>query len=181
MAELAREFLECRDAPEVRAVVAAAGEYPDPLVLSKLFAAMAMRRAACTGTKARLELLGAQRFAELLEHNGGTYSAAETGVRLGGITADAVRKRGKRLLSVRIGNKQRYPVWQFDSEGGLLPGFEALLARLATAPDLAKVHFFLTPCPELDGATPLQALRQGGEQTPLLARLATQFGQQGAT
>lgn len=78
-------------------------------------------------------------------------------------TPHACRKAG-RLLAVRDGGRWRFPVWQFDpaAPDGVIAGLPGVLRALrGRLTELARVSWFLTPKPLLDGRTPLEALKAG--------------------
>jgi hypothetical protein len=58
----------------------------------------------------------------------------------------------------------RFPLWQFDAGGpdGIVRGLpEALRALRGPLSELARIQWFVTPKPLLDGRTPIQPLREG--------------------
>ncbi|HET9015576.1 MAG TPA: helix-turn-helix domain-containing protein [Thermomicrobiaceae bacterium] len=128
--------------------------------------------------EARLRGLHAKE--RLLVAEGGTLSVAEVARRLG-ISRQAVdkRRRAGHLLAVTLGRRGfAYPAWQLDSERGLLPGLDRVLAALAGHDPWMQFAFMLTPNVRLEGETPLAALRAGRLDTVLDAAAA--YGEQGA-
>jgi hypothetical protein len=78
------------------------------------------------------------------------------------------------LLALRDGGTWHFPAWQFDPTGpdGLLPGLVEVLAALDTNPFITA-RWLQLPNADLDGQTPLEALRKGqsGCVIPLAARV----------
>ena len=101
------------------------------------------------------------------ESEGGTVSAEEAGRLLQLDSKQAVidRYNKHRLLGWR--EKQgaiRFPVWQFQPQGGVLNGLEEILEILAQSKDLddwGKVLFFVNPRESLKQQRPLDLLRKG--------------------
>lgn len=117
-----------------------------------------LERARARGVLARHELSAAE---------GGSWSSDEVSVVLQ-ISKTAVLKRLKagRLLAWREERLQaaRFPRWQFDAHGQVLPGFEEILGILEQDARLdawAKLLFFLQEKSELGGRRPLDLLRDG--------------------
>ncbi len=104
---------------------------------------------------------------ELKEAEGGSLSSEEA-ARLLGISKTAILKRldkGK-LLAWREERLKaaRFPVWQFDSDGKLLPGLREVLEcfeNQSHLDDWAKVLFFLQNKSRLGDKRPLDLLRDG--------------------
>jgi len=101
------------------------------------------------------------------ESEGGTISAEEAGrlLRLNSKQAVIDRYHKHRLLGWR--RKQgaiRFPVWQFQAQGGVLDGLEETLKILARSKDLddwGKALFFINPRESLKQQRPLDLLREG--------------------
>jgi hypothetical protein len=78
------------------------------------------------------------------------------------------------LLALRDGGTWHFPVWQFDPMGpdGIVRGLAEVLAALDTNPFI-KARWLQMPHAELNGQTPLDALRTGqaGRVIPLAARV----------
>jgi hypothetical protein len=111
-------------------------------------------------------------FLRLLNAEGGSVSAKNAAKLYGGpndYSEEAVRKaaRNGQLIAIRDGNASlHFPVWQFGPLGGTLPGLKEALAILSRRPHadiLGAVTFFLNPTSRLEGLSPLEALRKGGE------------------
>ncbi len=93
---------------------------------------------------------------------GGSWSATETGSRLG-ITKAAVLKRYQKgqLIGWRESrqNAVRFPAWQF-SDDRPLPGITDVL-QVLQIDDWAKIVFFLSQLSSLGGKRPLDLIRAG--------------------
>lgn len=116
---------------------------------------------------ARAHLRGLAARQQLAEAEGGSASSEEV-ARLLEISKTAVLKRLAvgRLLAWREERLQaaRFPRWQFDAHGHVLPGLEETLALLQQDERLdawGKILFFLQEKPALGGQRPLDALRAG--------------------
>jgi hypothetical protein len=132
------------------------------------------------GPLASAKLRGLRLRESLLNAEGGIVSSTGAADILG-ISRQAVDKRRKagRLIGLSLGRRgYAYPVWQFDPKSGTLPGLEDVLAALEGLDPWMQAAFILNPSVRLDGATPLQSLRQGEVESVLVAAQA--FGEQGA-
>ncbi len=116
---------------------------------------------------ARATVRGLEVRQQLAEAEGGSLSSEET-ARLLRISKTAVLKRldAGRLLAWREERLQaaRFPHWQFDAHGHVLPGLEEVLAILNQDERLdawAKVLFFLQEKTSLADRRPLDLLREG--------------------
>src|SRR5882762_176530 len=100
----------------------------------------------------------------------GEQLAAELG--LSRATVDNRRQEGT-LLALEFGAKRgfRFPQWQRDlvEEPDIRASFEAVLNRLAPAEPWSRYRFFVQSSPELDGRTPVEALRAGEGEAVLHA------------
>jgi hypothetical protein len=100
----------------------------------------------------------------------GEQLAAELG--LSRATVDNRRQEGK-LLALEFGAKRgfRFPQWQRDlvEERDVRASFEAVLNRLAAVEPWSRYRFFVQSSPELDGRTPVEALRAGQGEAVLHA------------
>ncbi len=137
----------------------------DPKKVRQDKLALAMAR----GLEARLRLKEAE---------GGSLSSEEV-ARLLKISKTAVLKRleAGRLLAWREERLQaaRFPRWQFDEGGHVLPGLEEILAILNSDERLdawGKILFFLQTRSALDDKRPLDLLRDGQTQDVSLAAQA---------
>ncbi len=117
---------------------------------------------------------GAAKREGLVAKAGGLLSAEEAGRALGGISRQAVdkRRRGRQLLGVRIANDWRYPAAQFGSDGEVVPGLTDILTELADLGSWAVLDFLLAEDAALNGASPLGALRSGGDAAADVKRIA---------
>ena len=113
---------------------------------------------------------------ELKEQEGGSLSAEEARLRLGGLSKEAVLKRYRKdqLLGWREAKQGavRFPVWQFDDEN-VLPGLRETLDVLNEAPwmdDWGRILFFLNSRSSLGDRRPLDLLRDG--ETARVVQLA---------
>jgi hypothetical protein len=104
---------------------------------------------------------------ELKEQEGGSLSAEEARMQLGGLSKEAILKRYRKgqLLGWREAKQDavRFPVWQFK-DGNVLPGIRETLAVLNEAPwmdDWGRILFFLNPRSSLKNTRPLDLLREG--------------------
>ena len=110
----------------------------------------------------------------------GEQLAAELG--LSRATVDNRRQEGK-LLALEFGAKRgfRFPQWQRDllEEPDVRASFEAVLNRLAPVGPWSRYRFFVQSSPELDGRTPVEALRAGAGEAVLHAAESWTQGDQG--
>jgi hypothetical protein len=110
----------------------------------------------------------------------GEQLAAELG--LSRATVDNRRQEGK-LLALEFGSKRgfRFPQWQRDlvEEPDIRASFEAVLNRLAPVGPWSRYRFFVQSAPELDGRTPVEALRAGQGEAVLHAAESWARGDQG--
>ncbi len=106
-------------------------------------------------------LLG--QFASRQELLAGAFTAPQVAKVLGSTrqTPHDRRSRGE-LLALKEDGVWLFPAWQFDAEGPdrVLPGLPRVLRALAVS-DPAKIRWLAKPHPDLDGAAPKDALREG--------------------
>jgi len=124
-------------------------------------------------------LRGNQMREQILLAEGGYLSAEQVGKHLH-ITRQAVdRRRSKgQLLALPIGAKAyAYPQWQFD-ESGVLPGFVETLASFTLPGPWTRAAFLLSPNRLLNGARPLDELRNGNVAD--VKKAAASYGDQSA-
>ena len=127
----------------------------------------------------RARLRGVTTREQILQMEGGTWTAQEVARRLGDDeeSVDRLRQDG-RLLGIPAGRSGfRYPAWQFDSHG-TLPGLATILAAMTVRSPWMRAAFFLSGDVALDGETPLAALQRGDVEA--VARAAALYGEQGA-
>ncbi len=133
-----------------------------------------------TSQRERSRLEGVRRFRTMIEQAGGTEPMKDVEDRLG-VSDDTIRKRArkKQMIAIPVGNRQEYPVWQFDGPQ-MVPHFEEVLQLLNAEHHVDQIRFFLTPSNDLDGLSPINALKQGDKYLKRIKLKATQFQQQGA-
>jgi hypothetical protein len=97
-------------------------------------------------------------------------------------TVDTRRQEGK-LLALEFGSKRgfRFPLWQRElvEEREIRAVFEAVLKRLAAVGPWSRYRFLTQDAPELDGQTPIDALRAGEGEAVLRAAERWVHGAQG--
>ncbi|MGC4108396.1 MAG: hypothetical protein QM753_18905 [Thermomicrobiales bacterium] len=175
-----RAVAELAEQSDAATLALASGEASDYAVLLALLdqpEALAALRTRDPLAPARLR--GLRSREALLAAEGGTLSAQDVGGLLG-ITRQAVdnrRKRGK-LVAVELGRRgYAYPAWQFHS-GRVAPGLDRVLAAFPEPGAWAFVAFMLNGNARLDGARPLDALRDG--QIDRVLHAASIYGEQSA-
>lgn len=95
-----------------------------------------------------------------------TFTAPEAAKMLG-ISRQAVTERWKKgkLCGFVVNDALRLPTWQFDAErpNGVVAGLPGVLAALERSglSLLNSIYWLTTQQPELDGRTPVEALREG--------------------
>jgi hypothetical protein len=93
------------------------------------------------------------------------------------------RRQGGKLLALEFGAKRgfRFPLWQRElvEERRTRLVFEAVLERLARSGAWSCYRFLTRAAPELDGLTPVAALRAGESETVVRAAEAWAAGDQG--
>lgn len=128
----------------------------------------------------RLRLEGVRRFRAMIKQTGGTEPIKDVEERLG-VSDDTIRKRTKKkqMIAIPVGNRQEYPVWQFDGPQ-MVPHFEDVLQLLDANHYVDQTRFFITPSKDLDGLSPIDALKKGDQFLKRVKLKARQFQQQGA-
>jgi hypothetical protein len=97
-------------------------------------------------------------------------------------TVDNRRVAGK-LLALELGSKRgfRFPKWQtelvLEKEGR--SSLEAVLEQLAGVGPWSRYRFFVQRAPELEGRTPVEALRDGDAEAVVRAAESWAEGEQG--
>ncbi|MEE9493595.1 MAG: hypothetical protein V3W04_09500 [Gammaproteobacteria bacterium] len=124
----------------------------------------------------QLRLEGIQRFRALIEKAGGTQTMKAVLARLGIASDDTIRKRvkSKKMLAIPVGNRQEYPVWQFDG-AQLVAHFDEVLQLLNTEHYIDQTRFFLTPSVDLDNLSPIDALKKDKQYLERIKLKARQF------
>jgi hypothetical protein len=116
---------------------------------------------------------------ELLRREGGTWTLKQAAANLG-VSAATVetRRRAGKLIGVKSDAAGYvYPAWQFVPSG-ILAGLEETLAALSVRDPWMQAAYFLSGDPRLDGARPLDELRQG--HIDAVRRAASGYGEHGA-
>jgi hypothetical protein len=122
---------------------------------------------------------GLQRRQDLLQTEGSPLSAVEAAQILGisRQMVDIRRKQGK-LIGIRArGRRYSYPCCQFTEQGTVLPGLEKVLNALDDKDPWMQLSFLVSPNHWLEGARPLDLLRNGAVDEVL--RAAYSSGKQG--
>ena len=143
----------------------------DPTVLARLVGVAFNRSLGARKSRgdklARAQLRGLEVRHQLAESEGGSLSSDEI-ARLLRISKTAVLKRlaAGRLLAWREERLQaaRFPRWQFDDHGQVLPGLEDVLDILnqnGRIDPWGKILFFLQSRNGPEGKRPLDQLRDG--------------------
>jgi transcriptional regulator with XRE-family HTH domain len=117
----------------------------------------------------------------LIREAGGLLSASEV-AKARGITPQAVYKqrRARKLLSVTHGGEEKFPAVQFTKDGEPIPGLPVVLQTVGLAGPWGTLDFLLTPDDELDGLSPVEALKKYPEKLEQVVRLARVQGEHGA-
>jgi hypothetical protein len=117
---------------------------------------------------------------ELELAEGGSLSAEELANALGRTRQGIDYLRRERLVVAwrTTQGKWRYPAWQLNAQGGLLPGVRECLKVLATDSEWEPMIFFLSPRESLQGKRPLDLLRAGRLEEAIAA--AQRHGGHGA-
>jgi hypothetical protein len=119
---------------------------------------------------------GVSARAELLEDAGGALRVSEAAERLG-TTPQAVHGRRARhsILAVPLPHGEHvYPACQFTPDG-VLPGLREFLAGFREVGAWSRLETLLRESPDLDGRSPLQALREGDIEGAV--RVAASYGE----
>lgn len=87
---------------------------------------------------------GAEKFSNRLKELGGTCRASIAADILG-VKRQTINNRQKanKLLSVKIGEETRFPIFQFDGQK-VTDGVEEILAALGDISDVSRISFFTT-------------------------------------
>jgi hypothetical protein len=121
---------------------------------------------------------GAEAKQELLRDAGGSWSSTRVAAHLG-MTRQGVdkRRRAGKLLALQSGHGDYlYPVCQFTDDG-VLGGIGRFLAACPPSGGWTRLDLLLTPAEEIDGVSPLDALRRGNVDAAV--RAASMFGELG--
>lgn len=113
----------------------------------------------------------------LVDTIGSSWSSTKLRAELGGVSRQALNQRVRRgtLLGLPTGDGVTvYPVFQFHRRGGrveVLPGLQPIVKALSDQSAWSVAVLLNTAAPELDGATPVEWERRGGD-ADRLAELA---------
>ncbi len=128
---------------------------------------------------AKAKLRGLVQRKQVLEQMGGTLTAEEVADLLD-ITRQAVHKRRNQHQLIGLTQGRRgyaYPSFQFE-DGKTITGLAEVLQALNAHDPWMQLMFFANGNRRLEGATPLEALRQG--KLDSVIRAAESYGEQGA-
>ncbi len=93
-----------------------------------------------------------------------SYTASEVAKLLGTKSRQTPHDRRKNhsLIAIQDNGVWKFPKWQFDPTGpsGVIPGLPEVLKAL-DVPDFSKINWLTRPNSELNGCTPIQALKKG--------------------
>ncbi len=105
--------------------------------------------------------------AELKTAEGGAFTGAELATKFQ-LTASVLhrRRREHRVIFWRDPqHENRYPRWQFNEAGALLPGIQEVLQAFESFDEWRVMRYFLGPRKQLGGKRPLDLLRNGDIET----------------
>lgn len=109
----------------------------------------------------------------LAEAIGGAWSSAKLRAELGDVSRQALHQRAQRgtLLGLPTSDGATvYPIFQFIRRGGRVevrPGLRGMLKLLHGQDPWTVAVALRTPAPELDGATPVDWEKRGGDESVL--------------
>jgi len=155
--------------------LAVGGETRDLLVTPNRYQRLTRKYFLDSELRNRLRQEGKQRFIQLLSEHGGVFSRTVVEVLL--------EKNANLLVEIEllINDNGEFPVWQFDTKGHVLNDIVYISGLLIDAGYVEKCIFFLTPCDDLNGRTPLEALTmEQVTELDMVKRLAHQYLRQGA-
>ncbi len=176
---LLQVFRVARDTPEESLRWIAEAPSDGEVILRLLETAPALPPGAEGDPLLAARIRGYREREKLLSAEGGTLSATQVAELLH-VSRQAVDKRRKvgSLLGLSVGHHgYAYPAWQFTREG-VLHGLPEVLRQLRDHDPWTRAVFLLNPNGRLDGATPLQAIREG--HSDRVRRIASTFGKHGA-
>jgi hypothetical protein len=111
-------------------------------------------------------LLRGRQIAEAdLRASGGAYELQAVLTMMGGVSRRSIERhlRQDRLLAVPgPGDRRRFPVVQFQSDGTVVNGLQAVRAALPTRNPWAVLNFLIQPDDRLAGRRPIDVLKAGG-------------------
>jgi hypothetical protein len=114
---------------------------------------------------------GERRKEELLAMAGGLLDEEQVAGRLGWAIAELRdRARAGKLVAVVVAEQLGYPICPISGHG-IVPGLESALSSMPIRSDWMRLEWLLTPDPDLNGRSPLIALKADEiEQVIELAR-----------
>jgi hypothetical protein len=175
-----RAVTEVTEDVEVETVADALSAGTDLLAVVRLFEQPeAIETLKQSDPLAPARLRGIEAREKLIDLAGGTLSGEEVARALG-LTRQAVdkRRRSRRLFAISLGKRgHRYPAFQL-TDGRPLPGLDAVLAALRGHDAWTQLAFFVNGRPDLNGRSPIDALRRGDVHAVL--RAAATVGEHGA-
>lgn len=127
---------------------------------------------------------GTEKFSNSLKELGGTCRASVAADILG-VKRQTVsnRQKANKLLSIKIGEETRFPIFQFDGNK-IIDGVEEILPMLGDISDVTKISFFTVPKFFGDeNINVIEALKKYGNDSSHMAvirKQATLFGRQEA-
>ena len=91
------------------------------------------------------------------------------------------RRVAHKLLALELESKRgyRFPRWQVELVNNRRAAFEAVLQVLAPMGAWQRYRFFVQQSPELEGSTPIEALRAGQFESVVAAARSWAEGEQG--
>jgi hypothetical protein len=167
--------VEAADSQKLQEIASSPTNYE--VLLRQLTGCLDVLRGEDSLADARLR--GLKMKEDLLKRAGGAMNADQVG-KLLNLTRQAVDKRRKarKLVAIEFGKRgYLYPGFQFDEP--VIDLVEQILDRIdSRIEDWSLLAFFLNGNAYLNGASPVEAMRQGKEEEVL--RAAQAYGSQGA-
>lgn len=130
--------------------------------------------------RARAILRGVQIAQQDLRDAGGTYELEQVQTLLHGTSRQHIAQMVSEgaLFSVPgPGGQRRYPTAQFNHDGTVVEGLEAVQGALPTRNPWAVLNFLVRPDARLDGRAPIEVLKEG--QVGLVVEAARRVAEQG--
>jgi hypothetical protein len=147
-------------------------EGPTPSVNKSAFA---------PGTRAKALLRGLEMAQEDLRVSGGSYSLDQVRQLMHGVSRQSIDKRvreGSLLAVPGPSNKRHYPAVQFNEDGSVVNGLQAVQQALPTTNSWSVLNFLIRPDDRLGGRRPIDLLRAG--KLDLVIEAARRIGEHGA-
>lgn len=130
--------------------------------------------------RSRAILNGLQIAQEDLREAGGAYDLEQVRGLMHGISRQRVDRRVKERTLFTVpgpSNRRLYPTVQFNRDGSVVEGLQAVLDALPTRNPWAVLNFFVHPDRRLNGRKPIDVLKQGDiENVVSAARLVAEQG-----